>query len=194
MDETQAEEATPVVGGDDAGIMEILGLFDVPAFARRGHELEYALSRLARRVERERTAMLDMVQLRLRQWSSVSAGPDDWSDVFTAPVAALFLLACTETVSWAEYSAPSRRRRVVGRDLAASVARFNRRWTDFLEKLKLESVNRQIDHYNRYYVLEKECVIGSARLAARHFVPRPILTTAMLLAHHPTLPVLELVP
>ncbi len=38
-----------------------------------------------------------------------------------------------------------------------------------------------IDQYNRYYVLEKECSLGSARLAARHFTPKPPLTREALL-------------
>ena len=48
-----------------------------------------------------------------------------------------------------------------------------------------------IDHYNRYYVLEKECVMGSGRLAARFFTPIPLLTPAQLLQDHPLLPVPE---
>ena len=59
--------------------------------------------------------------------------------------------------------------------------RFNRRWAQFLERLNLEPINTVIDQYNRYYVLEKECVMGSARLAARHFQPVPRLTTSTLL-------------
>jgi hypothetical protein len=46
-----------------------------------------------------------------------------------------------------------------------------------------------IEHYNRYYVLEKECVMGSARLAARFFTPIPSLTVDRLLRDHPLLPV-----
>ena len=90
--------------------------------------------------------------------------------------------------AWAPRPAPPRRRRTVARDLVASVDRFNRRWVRLVESLRLDSVNRQVEHYNRYYVLEKECVIGSARLAARHFTPRPLVTPALLLADHPTLP------
>ena len=49
-----------------------------------------------------------------------------------------------------------------------------------------------IDQYNRYYVLEKECVMGSARLAARHFTPVERVTKPSLLEEHPALPVPEL--
>ncbi|MBV8607897.1 MAG: hypothetical protein JO034_10615, partial [Singulisphaera sp.] len=52
--------------------------------------------------------------------------------------------------------------------------------------------NRRIDQYNRYYMLEKECCLGSARLAARHFVAREQLTHEGLLDQYPTLPVPDL--
>ena len=67
MDET--EDASPFVSNAEVEINQVLGLFDVPAFARRGKELEYALSRLSQRLGREREGMLDMVKVRLREWS-----------------------------------------------------------------------------------------------------------------------------
>jgi GNAT superfamily N-acetyltransferase len=186
MDET--DEATPAVSDGDVDLNQLLGLFDVPAFARRGRDLEYALSRLHLRLDRERAGMLDMVRVRLKQWAAVAIGPDDWGDAFAAPVAPLYALAAAEPPVWAAHAAPPRRRRGVARDLVASIARFNRRWRHVIEGLKLDKVNQQIDDYNRYYVLEKECVIGSARLAARHFVPKPLLNHDVLLADHPLLP------
>lgn len=185
------DDETPVVTSDEAELKQVLGLFDTPAFARRGYDLEYALRRLHLRLERERNGLLDMVRLRLRQWSTVATGPDDWRDAFAAPVAPLYPLADAEPPAWAPLPAPARRRRTVARDLAASVARFDRRWHHFLDALKLDAVNRQIEQYNRYYVLEKECVLGSARLAARNFVPKPRVTREALLAEHPTLPLPE---
>jgi hypothetical protein len=188
MDQTETNDATPVVGGAEAELKEILGMFEAPAFARRGHELEHALRRLDLRLARERNTMLDMVRLRLRQWASVASGPDDWRDLFTSPIAPLYTLTAADPPAWAPHPSPHRRRRTVARDLVASVDRFNRRWVHLVENLRLDSVNRQVEHYNRYYVLEKECIIGSARLAARHFTPRPRVTPALLLADHPTLP------
>ena len=70
--------------------------------------------------------------------------------------------------------------RLIASDLKTAVLRFNRRWAQFLERLNLEPANAAIDQYNRYYVLEKECVMGSPRLAARHFPPVPQLTTETL--------------
>jgi hypothetical protein len=138
--------------------------------------------------------MLDMVRLRLRQWASASAGPDDWIGVFGEPIDSLWPLAGSEDPSWGRQAALARRRRASARDLIASVARFNRRWTEFLDRLSLEKVNRQIDAYNRYYLLEKECVLGSSRLAARHFETMSRLTRDGLLAEFPTLPMPKLLP
>ena len=188
MDEP--DDTTPLVSGTEAEINQLLGLFDSPAFVRRGHDLEYALARLRQRLARERDGMLDMVRLRLRQWCSVATGPGDHADVFDEPVVPLWALAhpSTEPAAFADRPGPTRRRKAVGRDLAASVTRFNRRWGQFLGRLTLDNLNQQVEHYNRYYVLEKECVLGSARLAARHFEPKPKLTFDLLLAEHPLLP------
>ncbi|MBX6316625.1 MAG: hypothetical protein IRY99_27480, partial [Isosphaeraceae bacterium] len=89
--------------------------------------------------------------------------------------------------------APPRRLRTIARDLVASISRFNRRWSRFLAELDLEPLNRLIDQYNRYYLLEKECSLGSTRLAARHFIPRAQVTVEALAAEYPTLPVPDLI-
>ncbi len=74
----------------DSEIKELMGLFDVPAFARRGQDLEYALKRIHARCLQVREESLPMVRLRLRQWSRVATGPDDWSEVFTGPLDSLW--------------------------------------------------------------------------------------------------------
>ena len=78
---------------------------------------------------------------------------------------------------------------MAARDLIAAVARFNRRWAEFVESINLGPANAVIEHYNRYYVIEKECVMGSGRLAARFFTPIPSLSPDRLLKDHPLLPV-----
>jgi len=175
-------------------IKELLGLFDTPAFVRRGQDLEYAIGRLHARCRHQRDSLLEMVRLRLRQWASVATGPDDRAGVFAAPIAALWPLSGAAHPVWALQPALSRRRRAVARDLVASVIRFNDRWATALDRLNLAPVNRMIDQYNRYYVLEKECVLGSARLAQRHFTPRVHLTCTALGEEYPPLPVPGLLP
>ena len=186
------DEPIPLESADPE-TRQLLGLFDVPAFARRGQDLEYTLARLHARCDRERSAMLEMVRLRLRQWSALATGPDDWSPPFAAPVAPLWPPAGSDPPAWAARPGPGSRRRAVARDLVASLERFNRRWARFLGEIDLGPINRLVDHYNRYYLLEKECVLGSSRLASRHFVPREPLTREALRASFPELPVPDLI-
>ena len=120
--------------------------------------------------------------------------PTTAPDAFDAQIAALWPAAGAEPPSWAARPAPGRRRNAIARDLVASVERFNRRWARFLDELDIGPINAMIDRYNHYYLLEKECVLGSARLAARHFIPRPRLTREGLLARHPLLPAPALNP
>jgi hypothetical protein len=173
----------------DPEMRELLGMFDVPAFARRGHELEHALGRLGLLLRRQRLGMLDMVRLRLKQWADAADGSESEVTVFVESIQPLWPLTGAEPPRWASRNATDRKRKSIARDLRAGVERFNRRWSSRIEELNLDGINQQIDRYNRYYVLEKECVLGSARLAARHFVPRPPLERADLFVDHPLLPV-----
>ncbi|MGZ3316444.1 MAG: hypothetical protein ACXU95_03995, partial [Isosphaeraceae bacterium] len=81
MSVDDVEDSVPAMSVESE-IKELMGLFDVPAFARRGQDLEYSLKRIHARCLQEREESLEMVRLRLRQWSRVATGPGDWSDVF----------------------------------------------------------------------------------------------------------------
>lgn len=194
MDENSDDDDDVPMMTPDAELNQLLGLFDVPAFVRRGQDLEYSVARLHERCRRERGEMLEMVRLRLRQWTSAADGPDAWSGIFTAAISALWPLCQADPPSWAVRLAPPRRRRAIARDMVASIARFNRRWTRFVDELGLDHANRLIEDYNRYYLLEKECSLGSARLAARHFTPKSRLSADTLLTDYPLLPLPELAP
>ena len=126
--------------------------------------------------KRVRGQLLEMVRLRLRQWCGAAAGPESWPGVFTSTIEPLWVLAGAAPPRWAESDAPLKRRQSIASDLIAAVDRFNRRWLEALDRVNLEPTNFVIEQYNRYYVLEKECVMGSARLAARHFTPLPPVT------------------
>jgi hypothetical protein len=192
MSQDDAEDAPSVVS-TDSEIKELMGLFDAPAFARRGQDVEYAVRSLHTRCRLQREELLEMVRLRLRQWSKVAVGTDDWSETWSAPIDWLWELTHSVEPDWALQPASPRQRKNVARDLITSVERFNQRWRRFLETLNLEPTNQTIDQYNQYYVFEKECVVGSPRLAARHFTPVPRLTSDGLLREYPTLPVPELI-
>jgi hypothetical protein len=187
MDESNDEGTS--LGNVDTEIKELLGLFDVPAFARRGQDLEYALARLRLRAHRRREDMLDMVRLRLRQWAAAASGPEADLGYFDASIAPLWQLASAGDPKWATRPATRWGLRAIARDLVASLERFNRRWAEYLDGIDLAPINRQVEHYNRYYLLEKECSLGSARLAARHFVPKERVSLDELRAELPPLPV-----
>jgi hypothetical protein len=78
-------------------------------------------------------------------------------------------------------------------DLARSFARFNRRWLAYLGELDLQPINQLRDGYNRFYVLEKECALRSARLAREGFVPLAPVRVEDLLERFPVLRVPEFV-
>jgi hypothetical protein len=117
--------------------------------------------------------------------------PAAWSTLFTASIEPLWPLAGAGNPGWAGSPAPLRRQRQIARDLIESVLRFNQRWQQFVDRINLDPTNHVIEQYNRYYVLEKECFMGSPRRAARHFTPVSPITVAMLIEYHPTLPVPE---
>jgi hypothetical protein len=183
---SEAEDVPPIEAADPE-LRQLLGMFDVPAFARRGQDLEYAIQRLHDRLRRQRDEMLEMVRLRLRQWAAAVEGPDAWPGCFASPIEGLWPEAAAPPPVWNTNPAPPRRRRAIARDLIASIERFNRRWTALIDGLNLEPINTMIDQYNRYYVLEKECVLRSPRLATRHFAPRPLVDRSDLLRVYPPL-------
>ncbi len=189
MEENEGESP---LGDVETELKELLGLFDAPAFARRGMDLEHALARLDARCRRERHAMLEMVRLRLKQWAGVASSPEAAGEAFVSQIDDLWPLADAPLPVWSDRTAPVRKLRSVARELVASVERFNRRWERSLDGLNYEPINGLIERYNRYYLLEKECTLRSSRLAARHFEPKPRVSGETLLERHPILPVPEL--
>ena len=57
------------------------------------------------------------------------------------------------------------------------------------ERLDLSGINELRDGYNRYYVLEKEFAVRSARVARHGFVPLEPVTSGVLFELLPLLPV-----
>lgn len=173
---------------EEIGINQVLGLFDTPAFARRGQQLEQAIAGLDDRCRRERAQRLKPVGSALLAWSSAVSGPGAWeASGFAGPVDPLWE-ACELAPAWAAREAHGSRRRAAADALAGAVRDFNARWPAVLESLGLDAVNALIDGYNRFYLLEKECVVGSPRLAARLYRPMPPISLGDLLARFPLLP------
>ncbi len=54
-------------------------------------------------------------------------------------------------------------------ELRESITTFNKRWLAFVWQLDFDSVNQLRDGYNRFYLMEKECAVGSVRVARQGF-------------------------
>jgi hypothetical protein len=189
MDEQELESLIELPRVTDPEIRRMLGIFDVPAFARRGQELAEAREALRLRCRKQVFELQAMVRLRLRQWAAAATGFDDWRDVWDEPIAKLWEATRSPAPTWAPAPAPRGRRESVARDLVATIKTFNRRWLQTVQALDLEPVNRLIKHYNAFYLLEKECSLGSPRLAARGFQAELPVSHQQVLEERPFLPV-----
>jgi hypothetical protein len=85
---------------------------------------------------------------------------------------------------------PTRLRRALV-DLQASLARFNRLWQKAVQTIDLGAINDIRDGYNRNFLVEKECAVGSARLARLGFQRLAPITHADLIQLFPPLPALQ---
>jgi hypothetical protein len=178
----QPDDSSMSLRSTDSEIKELMGLFDAPAFARRGRDVEWAISRTMFLCRRKRLEFLDMVHCRLRMWVSAAGSQE--------PHYELWSLADAPAVVWKPTAKLQRKAlEKASLGLIQSVERFNDRWYRWVHELNTETVNRQIDHFNKYYILEKECVVGSARLAARLFQPAPRMEPDWILQQLPLLPV-----
>lgn len=174
-------------------VKELMGLFDAPAFARRGRDVEWAFQKTIVVCRNKRLELLEMVHCRLRMWAAATTGPGDWPLAFQEPIDSIWCISGAPEPIWKGSGTPSSKQVVqLATSLLQSVDRFNSRWLAWVNQLQVDSINRQIDHYNKYYILEKECIVGSARLAARLFQPHPRIEPAWLLEQFPLLPVPKL--
>jgi hypothetical protein len=195
MSDDEFEDGPALSHGDLSNdARRLLGLYDVPAFLRRSVRVERAVARIVERCRTAYEAQLDGVRLRLRFWnSSIALTPNGANSArgasFADPTALLVadrlsdrILGDRRTVArGARAPAP----RSAWLDLQASVDRFNGRWRTFVTTIDLGEVNRLIDGYNRNYLVEKECVMSSVKLAHRGFTPMNHLTTDWIFERFP---------
>jgi hypothetical protein len=185
----------PTLGrGDGREFQELIAAYDAPAYVRRARGLEEAFVQLLIRCRGRREALLGMVRVQLGVLRGLAG---DWAALRP-------LLADDEQVDLLRRldeelrpqprlpPEPTASKRALGRaldELRASLERFNRRWLAYLDEVDLGPVNELREGYNRYYVLEKECALRSARLARAGFRRLEPLTAEELVARLPPLPV-----
>jgi hypothetical protein len=182
--------------GNDAEVrlgMQVAAQYDAPAYIRRARRVEDAYEELLDRCRRQRAEWLFGVRLHL---GALRAGAGDWEGLRplladAGQVAALERLHAEAGDPEHPMDGPAGPRglRRELRALAHSVERFNRRWRAFVDELDLTEINALRDGYNRYYLLEKECAVGSARLDPRAFRRLGPVTAAEVLDRLPPLPV-----
>jgi hypothetical protein len=188
-----------ILGHDDDwhSVKQFLARYDAPAYVRRARQLEEVFEELLGRCRQQREQALRMVRVRM---GALQALADNW-DVFRPWLKGeneISILRDLHTMLQPQPCLPPgpsaswRARRRVLQELCASIEHFNRRWQAFLQTVDRTAVNELRDGYNRYYLLEKECALRSARLARQGFRRLPPLTVDELAALWPPLPVPQL--
>jgi hypothetical protein len=182
--------------GDQRAFWQVLAQFDGPAILRRARIVEEAWQMVLRQCQEKRANWLEFPRLRLATLMCLAGDPtilaqvvgdgrdadrllelnDEWAPRLRCPVATT--------------RSPRRLRRAFI-DLVDSFQRFNERWGRFLEKLELTGVNRLREGYNRHYLVEKECAVGSPVIARMGFQPLPLVTSRDVLAELPFLPLFQ---
>jgi hypothetical protein len=172
---------------------QFLGPFGGPAFARRAREVETAYDSLVLSCQRKRGEWLACVRLRLGTFVALAGSSSALAAILESPEQARIL----ETLH-AELQprlrlpvAPTTSVRVLRAALAElreAIGFFNQRWLTFMRNLDLQKLNLLRDGYNRFYVMEKECALGSARVARQGFRKLDPLRPDDFLAVLPLLP------
>jgi hypothetical protein len=186
------EIVVPNKHDDRALFQQVIAQHGGPAFMRRAQRAEGALMALRDRLAGIRGERLDMVTLRLGvavaragSWQRLEGLLDAESIVALRQLHADLQPQLRTPVAPAASDAQLR---AALADLEQSIERFNRRWLAVVRAADLSDVNQRRDEYNRWYVLEKECAVGSVRVARQGFQPLPPITVDDLLAWFPLLP------
>jgi hypothetical protein len=182
-------------GDTDLFEKKVLGRFDAPAFIRRARAVENALEALLRQCRGQRDLLALTPRLRIGRLRLLAGG--DWGslrllladDDQTAVLQALhdelrpvLRMPVPATTSMAKL------RRAL-RELVAGVVACNHRWEEHLVAVDRSAVDAAREAYNRYYLLEKECVVRSPAVARMGYRPLGPLTLDELRGLLPPLPV-----
>lgn len=177
---------------NDPMFQQVVARYGGPAFMRRAQRAETALSELLNRLRQTRDDWLAMVRLRLGQLHALAGGWERLARFVAADSLAALQALFDELnpqlrVPITPTENESALRSALG-ELQESIARFNERWRDLLAKTDLSEVNQRRDEYNRWYVFEKECFVGSSRIAKQGFKSLEKLTREDLTKWLPLLP------
>lgn len=170
----------------------IMAQYDGPAYIRRAKQMESACAALEAMCRETRREMLQVVGLRLATLHALAGSWSRLVPVFLTEDDAEYLrrlhdeLAPQLALPVESTDSPGSIRHAL-EELREALEWFNRRWSAFLEGLDLTPINHLIAGYNRWYVLEKECAVGSPRVAREGFRPVAPLTVDALKARFPSM-------
>lgn len=182
-----------IPGSEAKEARAVLGQLGEPAFVRRGRLVQAAFEQVLARCRHQRREWLDMVRLRLGQLRCLAGGWDALGPLLSrdeiAALAALHDELQPVLRLPTEPTTSLRSLRSALAELTESMSRFNRRWEEYLRAVDLRPVNDARADYNRFYVLEKECLVRSHAIARAGFRRLEPLTTPDLFAALPLLSV-----
>jgi hypothetical protein len=189
-------EEAPVLGWneDQDFVKRVLGQSGVPAFVVRAARVEDALHVLVQSCRKQRDQWLGMVRVRLGKLVALAG---DWEALrpLLADDAQMEGLRCLHQelqprlrVPVQPTTSPGVLRRAL-RELCESMTFFNNRWRKYLAQVDVSQVNLLREGFNKYYLLEKECWIGSPLLARKGFHKLEPLTPEELHSMMPPLTV-----
>jgi hypothetical protein len=180
---------------DNRLFKKVLGRYDAPAYIRRARDMEESFNALVSRCRNRREEMLRMVRSRFRMLQSLARDLICLRN-YVADEAQIERLQRIQheinTHKGVAITASPRSIRRALEDLNRSIEQFNRRWETFVSTVDLFEVNALRENYNRYYVLEKECVVRSPRIALQGFRPVPPVNPNDILILFPVLPAISL--
>ena len=173
---------------------QILSLGGGPAFARRGRDVQLAFGAVVEVCLKQREEWLKFVRLSLGSLFAL-AGSTAALDEFLGNHEQLRILEDLMKDLKPHLRVPpaptssARHLRQALAEVRDTIKRFNERWRDFMCRLNLDHVNEVRERYDRFYLLEKECALGSSRAARAGFQKLDPLGTDEFLKIMPLLPV-----
>jgi hypothetical protein len=173
-------------------VQEIAGRFGPAAFMRRAKLVETTWTQLLERGNHARLECLAMVRLRLGQLHALAGVWETLHPWLPEDADRAMLIRLHDELQprlrmALQPSTSGRVLRAALRELVEAMEIFNARWQKWLAEVDLTALNKVRDDYNRYYLLEKECALGSALVARRDFKPLARITRGDVEAQLPLL-------
>lgn len=145
-----------------------------PAFVRRGREVQLAFDVVVETCRKQREEWLRFVRLSLGSLFALAGSTPALAEFLGNPEQLQTLERLMKDLQPHLRAPPvstsnARHLRKALAEVRDAIERFNERWLDFTARLNLDHVNEVRERYNRYYLLEKECALGSSRVARAGF-------------------------